>query len=58
MVTVSLTKKELAWIILLLRLYESPEISEKKEPLEDELFSFALADKLSKKEVKNGRSGI
>ena len=53
MVTVSLTKKELAWIILLLRLYESPEISEKKEPLEDELFSFALADKLSKKEVKN-----
>ncbi len=58
MVTVSLTKKELAWIILLLQLYESPEISEKKEPSEDELFSFALADKLSKKEVKNGRSGI
>jgi hypothetical protein len=52
MVTVSLTKKELGWIIVLLRLYESPEISEKKEPLEDELFSFALADKLAQKEVR------
>ena len=54
MVTISLTKKELEWIIVLLRLYESPEITDKKEPLEDELFCSSLADKLAKKEVKNG----